>query len=999
MPTRALPFGQITPVARPIGAFVQPGQPQPAAPARPFPLPAPTGIRTLPIQGGSSVAGANNYQQLANALSPFSRSVVQIAEDSLLAYQKGQIEQGYYEVKNQQVKANLSVQAQSELGAASTARQIGQLEKGDREAAQLLEGANPFRLVGRRRALAQMAGAEIGNVLEDDLALNATELSTIPPDSPALLRRQVGLSSQVLDKYQLTGDEPEVHFYVIPELNKAWDNYRADQRKLYNEALEISTRDLVTAALTAEVFNLLENGYEDEEGKVLPGAPEFTDKAARYLTLKLDQHLAPLSPKAKERTIKFLREQLFQTVGDLALIRNIRVGPAEAKYESRPTLAGAAPYEVIRLAVTGQETKQQRYDLGQQQIERRLDLEWDAGPGSLPYGHPDYQDAVGAIEESARAQGLQNPRLYITTKSNESKGFRDILAQPDPFAVDNFIARMGEVSPGAWTNSPEAFSEALKQAQAIARTYPEGEQQQQYARMLGAVNAAREDAEAPVDPDIEKGASDAVAGDLDTEEIRRIRGIQRREGQAGQSEDSRKLRALAQIPGIGIVDAMSQLDPQLTRIARRLYNLYIRNAYDAVDEWKASHPGQVLGRAALNRLISASNVEVRKSEEWAQIYREFTGRNPGEVGDGGPPKPPSESKPEAAATPPATPPVEPGASEAPTGGALNGGLGVSMEDAARLPDETVRGHRERAIMSAEWFQEELLRIGDGRPVSGALYEMAKRAGTSTTRFLLDQLHFYPSFDQTGTVRQYLEQRVVEERADNTVSENQAGGAVGGMGMIMPGWAQRMAAGFDPFAPGSWLMRVLQPPRPVPPPVMPSSGGTELSVQEYGMPVPSNIGPINLASPGPEAVDQILPLLLAAIAGNESGGASDPYRVLNQSLGTQDPARRAVGKYQVMPDNIGPWSRKHLGYTLTREQYRNSPEAQEKIVSGQMRENLLAQLEAGYSFDLAIRRAAALWYGGYYGLNNIDSTRAEEGGPPVVDYTFDILGRVKRLAGL
>ena len=79
MADRNLPLGQIAPVARPIGAFVQAAQSQPAAPARPAQLDSPTGISTIQIQGRGNVAGFNQFEQLASALAPFNKALMETA--------------------------------------------------------------------------------------------------------------------------------------------------------------------------------------------------------------------------------------------------------------------------------------------------------------------------------------------------------------------------------------------------------------------------------------------------------------------------------------------------------------------------------------------------------------------------------------------------------------------------------------------------------------------------------------------------------------------------------------------------------------------------------------------------------------------------------------------------------------------------------------------------------------------------------------------------------
>ncbi|HEY6022121.1 MAG TPA: hypothetical protein VIY48_20305, partial [Candidatus Paceibacterota bacterium] len=66
-------------------------------------------------------------------------------------------------------------------------------------------------------------------------------------------------------------------------------------------------------------------------------------------------------------------------------------------------------------------------------------------------------------------------------------------------------------------------------------------------------------------------------------------------------------------------------------------------------------------------------------------------------------------------------------------------------------------------------------------------------------------------------------------------------------------------------------------------------------------------------------------LLWAIGVQESGGSN--YSVVN--------AYGAVGKYQVLKSNIPDWSKAALGYSITWQQFRDSPALQEKIVRHRM----------------------------------------------------------------
>jgi hypothetical protein len=113
--------------------------------------------------------------------------------------------------------------------------------------------------------------------------------------------------------------------------------------------------------------------------------------------------------------------------------------------------------------------------------------------------------------------------------------------------------------------------------------------------------------------------------------------------------------------------------------------------------------------------------------------------------------------------------------------------------------------------------------------------------------------------------------------------------------------------------------------------------------------------------------------MASISTQESGGN---YHVVN--------AYGAVGKYQVLKSNIPNWSRQVLGRSITWQQFRDSPQLQEQIVSGILH---------GYYNKWGARGAAAAWYAGP-GNHDLDmSTRAQPGGPSIKSYVDSVVGRL------
>jgi hypothetical protein len=122
----------------------------------------------------------------------------------------------------------------------------------------------------------------------------------------------------------------------------------------------------------------------------------------------------------------------------------------------------------------------------------------------------------------------------------------------------------------------------------------------------------------------------------------------------------------------------------------------------------------------------------------------------------------------------------------------------------------------------------------------------------------------------------------------------------------------------------------------------------------------------------------------AIFAKESGGN---YSAVNPDSG-------ALGVGQVMPYNVGPWTKKYLGRTLTPQQFLKDRAAQDAVVNGRFKDMLEDQRRAGYSGEEAIRRAAAVWYSGQAGLWNNTKPQYSNGRryPSIAEYTQDIWKR-------
>lgn len=105
----------------------------------------------------------------------------------------------------------------------------------------------------------------------------------------------------------------------------------------------------------------------------------------------------------------------------------------------------------------------------------------------------------------------------------------------------------------------------------------------------------------------------------------------------------------------------------------------------------------------------------------------------------------------------------------------------------------------------------------------------------------------------------------------------------------------------------------------------------------------------------ESFKTILQHAVGALSDVESRGSGD-YVALGDVMKTgMYKGERAYGKYQVMGPNIGPWTKKHYGTSLTRKQFLDSPAAQDAVVEG--------RLMADWKKHGNIEDAVSIWFTG------------------------------------
>jgi hypothetical protein len=774
-----LPFGEIRPMARPIGAFINPANPQLAGVARPELLSSPKGINTVQQGSGGNVQGFNEFAQIADALGPFNRQLSQLMETGIKTYVSNKIDEGYYdELKNQQVRATLSLQDQQEVGAARAASMQTQLEKVDPPAAQLLRDSNPWRLIGRRRAAAQTAAGEIDNALFADLENNKGQLSVLQPGSPELMARKRMLAQQVYGKYGLEGDEPEAIKYVLPELNKAFDQYTEKHSRVFNETRQINTIALTTAALGQRLQGWAQKGISLANGEVVQlGDPRFAQLAGMGMTGELDKYLSMFGGKDKAEALKEIRTQLMGTFGQVAVLGDALTfvqggNPGDA---IRPTWGSSYGLEMLEIRNRGNAARQQTYELGQKAVEQTLDGLWwqDGSPGSMLPTDPRYAGALIEFRNRAAAAGYRDIDGYMKGRIDSQQAVVGQAYRPDPLASEDFMAQIDDLPRSAFS-SPQAVQALREQARQAARAEPTPElQAAKYKEYMDTIKSKQKQA-TETTPGLQQAIDKALLQDLALPQVKPLVDASKKKG-GGDAF------SLALSGGAGTLAAASGLgNAKVTAFSQRVNNLMLRNAEAKIDQWMAERPGVPLSSSARNVLISEAIAETRKSEEYKAAFQTLTGQVPGQVGQGK---------------------VGTGPSQGTAPGPEN--RGVPRTAAAALPDSTAKAFQARPVMDGGWLHSELSAINNGKPASAELYRLAKRAGTTVYRYLGEQLRFYPQLDPNGEVRQYLEQEMRKQRQGQTVSSANIDGvlksdASGG-------------GGFNPMAPGSWLMNMLMPP--------------------------------------------------------------------------------------------------------------------------------------------------------------------------------------------
>ena len=132
------------------------------------------------------------------------------------------------------------------------------------------------------------------------------------------------------------------------------------------------------------------------------------------------------------------------------------------------------------------------------------------------------------------------------------------------------------------------------------------------------------------------------------------------------------------------------------------------------------------------------------------------------------------------------------------------------------------------------------------------------------------------------------------------------------------------------------------------------------------------------------------------ADSSGGGAAGGFDAFFYGVGQQESGGNyasvnggsgALGKYQIMPANVGAWSQKYMGTAWTPRQFLGDPYKQEALAKAVL---------GDYYAKWGARGAASAWYSGNPALNlNYNS---QNGGPSIGAYVDQVIGRTMGYPG-
>jgi hypothetical protein len=725
-----LPQNQIIPAARPVDAFIRPAQQSIAAPASPQLMPNPSGIRMVAQGNGGNVAGFNQFEQLAQALAPFSKELMQLAGNGVQLYATTEYEKGRSEAMRAAVLANQQMLASGAQYAAENRK----LDKVDPVAALMMDRVNPFRQGGRENAFTRIAGQEILPAVTRAVAAipNGHELK---PEDPVIKQTTAQAVTGVLQRYGLNEGSAGFIENVLPHIGQA--EQRAYERQLdahVKHLKEVSWRQAVVEVSAMyqrarELGQVEWTEYNPVTGQPIRKVASYAkDRAAwergvQVLTGQIADRLANETGITGETDE--LKRKMFVRLAEMAtasgntelarVLLRTEVGPVDKN--GRRALAGEYYgieifEETNKIAQTQWQAKQREADQGVQNFESEL--------ASVTYGTFDGPERGAAIDQLVKkyqAQGVPLGRLMEATKSMSST-LDDVAGRSyNPSSMDALLQDMQERVGTQW-NARDADQQFERTLPTVAPK-DRSEARNRYAEIRRRQEKEQDDVpSALVDPLIAAAMKSRLRWAYSTDVTE------------------------ASLRGADISAMLAWGDADVARSSQLQLSAYRKHIYARLREAEAKKKAK-LDAAEITEVANRALEEYGKNNK-EEFNRLFPGS--GETGTpsvGGRARPPRAGG--AKPTGDSAKPSVPAPTVYPSGQLDN------------IPDRRQALQEGRPVLALPSIQEEIARIYNGQSPSAAVMRAARDAGygNKVGQWLLREAGNYEGYRLDPRLRQKL----------------------------------------------------------------------------------------------------------------------------------------------------------------------------------------------------------------------------------------------------
>lgn len=934
--TDNLPLNQITPAARPVDSFIQPVRRNVPAPAQPQMMPNPQGIRMIPQASGGSVQGVNQMAELAQALAPVSQGLMNLAKYGVELYASTEYEKGRSEAARAAVLAN----QQMMQSAGQYADDNRRLANKDPVAGMMMDRVNPFREAGRVNQLSKIAASKVtSEILSEYRKTPAVE--ELPYDSPEIERIKARAVQRVARRFGLSESSPGFIDYVLPEVAQAGDKLTElhyDNHVKFQK--ETAWRQAAVDA--AAVYEKARN----------TGSIEWTEFDS--VTGQPVRQVASLSENraAWERGLQM---RIAQIGDELRLNSGI---PGEATAFKREMF--------VRLSQMAQAAGDQEFTRILQSVAAGpMDKDGRRAPAGELYG-------IEMLEEGNKiGQAMWQQRQRQDEQGMQA--FQDELAgitynMPDgpekAAAIQSLIDKYR-----ASTANPEGvpafklFEAAASANKTLTEVAGSGYDPSQMDSFLQGVDAQEGSAWSAARNDDQFEALLMTVPPGERGQYRqRYAEIRRRKEREQTDIPTQLVEPL--ITG-AIKSRLRQMYPNdVTEAALRGADITALLAWGDADIalstqlQRSAYFGHVAARLRDAAAKKGAKLDPQEITSITSQALEEYGKNDVKNFNRLFPGSPESNEPSVGAR--AKQPTGDTPAKPPPGRKQSAEPVYPSGQLDNMPNRKQRLQGGTAVLDLPSVQEEVTRLLNGQQPSAAVRRAARDAGfgNDVGRWLEREAGAYPGFKIPPAARNQL-LRSSRDAAGVADATRQVA-----MGSTRP--VETIAGWFFNALTGTAPARAMT--------FNPAAGGGRNGGGSFMRSPVATIGPVNVTR------------LRQAIVGKESGG----------NFSAVNPDSGALGYGQVMPYNVGPWTQKHYGRRLTPQQFLANREAQLAVVNGQIAEIVQQQLAAGYRGDIAIRRAASIWYSGRGNLYDDSKPQFYKGRryPSIREYTLDILRRYR-----